>query len=57
MVNINSRVMVGKDRESFSGVLKAFFSLLETYIFNFFLDKERDNFSFINYPIFKAEWF
>jgi len=57
MANINSRVTVNKDGEPFSGVLKAFSSFLETYIFNLFLDKERDNLRFINYPISKAKWF
>jgi len=57
MANIDSRVMVNKDGEPFSGVLKAFSSLLEIYILNLFLGKKRDDFCFINYPIFKAKWF
>jgi len=55
MANIDSRVTVSKDGESFSGVLKAFSSLLETYILNLLLDKERDNLRVINYPVSKTE--
>ena len=55
MANIDSRVTVGKDGESFSSVLKAFSNLLETYILNLFLDKERDDLRSINYSISKTE--
>jgi len=55
MANIDSRVIVSKDGEPFSSVLKAFSSLLETYILNLFLNKERDDLYFINYSIFKAK--
>jgi len=55
MANIDSRVMVGKDRKSFSSVLKAFSNLPETYIFNLLLDKERDTLYIINYSVYKTK--
>jgi hypothetical protein len=47
--------MVSKDGESFSSILKAFSNLLETYILNLFLDKERDSLYSINYSISKTK--
>ena len=55
MANIDSKITVNKDKKPFFSVFKAFFSLLEIYIFNLFLNKERDNLSFINYLISKAK--
>jgi len=55
MANIDSRVTVGKDRESFSSVLKAFSNLLEIYILNLLLDKERDTLRVINYSVSKTK--
>jgi len=55
MANIDSRVMVSKDRESFSSMFKAFSNLLETYIFNLLLDEERDTLYVINYSIYKTK--
>ena len=49
--------MVGKDRKSFSSVLKAFSNLPETYIFNLLLDKERDTLYIINYSVYKTKQF
>ena len=57
MANIDSRVIIGKNGESCSSVLKAFFSLPQTYILNLLLDNERDGLHVINYLIFKTEWF
>ena len=55
MANIDSRVIVGEDVEPYSSILKAFSILLQTYIFNLLLDKERDNLRVISYSISKTK--
>lgn len=57
MANIDSRVIVGEDKEFYFSVFKAFSILPQTYILNLLLDKERDGLYIINYPISKIKWF
>jgi len=55
MANIDSKITVGKDVEPCSGVLKAFSILLQTYILNLLLNKERDSLHIISYLISKTK--